>query len=271
MEEDLINSTSYGNLSMQSTGHFSRLHDVYLFCYCTSIIVINLVFMYVILRNNLNRSPFYLTLLHISVFGTVYVACGVLATVSFGIPNYSYHIFTNNKHIAVTFQTILFTVFIFNWFLKSEYHTRNIIIVFWIVTISFMFLGCVAVSCGDRLFYSFYIITFLSFTVLLAACILLIGLKFSEILRDEKRRNRLLLAFVYVMCFLPNYLLLMFNVHLYYYDVIDFICPILMYGHSLINIIFVILLDSYLRLHFRKIFQRTKTYEQNSHFPVDNV
>lgn len=276
MEED-HNPINTSTIEIQdATGYESPRNDLilegrYLFSYCAVIILLNLFFMYIILRNNLNRSPFYLVLLHVSIFGTVYTACGVLSTTSFGIPNYSYHIFTNSKHIAITFETILFTTFIFDWFLKSEHQARNIIVVFWIVTVSFIFLGSVAVSCGDRLFYSFYITTFLSFTILLVTFVVALLWKFRDICADEKRRNRMLLVLIYLLCFLPNYLLLMFDVHLYYYYIVDFICPILMYGHSLINIIFIIVLDSYLRLHFRKACKRNKIYRQNSHFPVDNV
>ncbi|KRT85459.1 hypothetical protein AMK59_2654 [Oryctes borbonicus] len=277
LEEEEINITIPQHIEdttiVISNGSKLKLKEAHLFLvsYCTFVIVINFLFMYVILRSNLNRSPFYLALLHISIFSTVYIVCGVLATLFFGIPNYTYHIFTNSKHITITFQTILFTIFIFEWFMKSECHARNIVIVFWIQTISFIFLGCVAVSCGDRLFYSFYIIMFLSFTVLLATFVLVIIAKFTEILHDEKKRNRLLLVLVYILCFLPNYLLLIFDVHLYNYEVVDFICPILIYGHSFVNVIFIALLDSYLRLHLRKICKRTKTYQQNSHFPVDAV
>lgn len=276
MEEEDFNSTIIINgtrstFVFPSIDQSPRLHEAYLFCYCVTILIINSVFIYVILRNNLNRSPFYLALLHISIYGSVCIVCGVLAATSFGVPNYSYHIFINTKRIAVTFQTILFTIFMFNWFMKSEYQARNIIIVFWILTISFIFLGSVAVSCGDRLYYSFYITTFLAFTVLLATFILVTISKFSDILHDEKQRNRTLLVFVYILCFLPNYILSVFGIHLYYYDVVSFICPILMYGYSFINIIVIIMLDSYLRLHFRKICRKNKTYEQNSHFPVDNV
>ncbi|GJQ71714.1 hypothetical protein Trydic_g11408 [Trypoxylus dichotomus] len=89
MEEDVVNITAPEEIAtatiLIANGHGLSLHEAYLplVCYCAFVITVNLAFMYIILRNNLNRSPFYLALLHISIFGTVYTACGVLATHSF--------------------------------------------------------------------------------------------------------------------------------------------------------------------------------------------